>query len=87
MERNAPRTKVWETTTDMRLVFYFKMVIATWETDCGATEDTVRGLSRSTALSESMMFLNSEDKKIGTLFLCKLMLCWHHKGCVGKVFS
>lgn len=78
MERNAPRMK---TTIVMHLVFYFKMVIATWETDRGAIENTVRGLSRGTALSESMMFMNSEDK-IGTLFLCKLILCRHHKGYV-----
>lgn len=82
MAGNAPRMKVWETTIVMHLAFYFKMLTAAWETDCGATDNTASGLSRSTALSESMMFVDCEDKKIGTLFVCKLMVCWHHKGCV-----
>lgn len=42
MERNAFRTKGWETTIVMHLAFYFKMVIATWERDCVATEDRKR---------------------------------------------
>lgn len=64
MTGNAHRMKVWETTIVMHLAFQFKMVAAAWETYCGATEDTARGLSRSRALSESMMFMNCEDKKI-----------------------
>lgn len=46
-----------------------------------------RGFGEGTALSESVKFINCEEKKTRDCILCTLVLCGHHEGCVWSFYD